>query len=154
MRAKAGAPPRTMVQKILAGRSRDPDNLGDSVDAKIDHVVVAREAAKVLAEMGKAPAKGGVEVEVAIAYDGACVTTGEFPGPELASRGVLVGRAGVGFPSIVHLERFASPARLCVTDDPRLGAELTARAGMREDAGQLGLEGADQVGAKRSAIDR
>lgn len=121
MRAKAGAPPRTMVQKILAGRSRDPDNLGDSVDAKIDHVVVAREAAKVLAEMGKAPAKGGVEVEVAIAYDGACVTTGEFPGPELASRGVLVGRAGVGFPSIVHLERFASPARLCVTDDPRLG---------------------------------
>ncbi|MCL2450552.1 MAG: aconitase family protein, partial [Polyangiaceae bacterium] len=30
-------------------------------------------------------------------------------------------RAGVGFPAPVHLERFASPARLCVTDEPRLG---------------------------------
>jgi aconitate hydratase len=27
----------------------------------------------------------------------------------------------VGFPAPVHIERFASPARLCVTDEPRLG---------------------------------
>ena len=39
---------------------------------------------------------------------------------EMPSHGVLVARAGVGFPGPVHLERFASPARLCVTDEPRI----------------------------------
>ncbi len=120
MRAKAGAPPRTMVQKILAGRSRDPENLGDSVDAKIDHVVIAREPQKVLADLGKPTGKGGPQVEVAVVYDTTCVTTGDFPGRDFASRGLLVARAGAGFPAAVHLERFASPARLCLTDDPRL----------------------------------
>jgi aconitate hydratase len=40
----------------------------------------------------------------------------------MLAHGVLVARAGVGFPAAVHLERFASPARLCVTDEPRLAA--------------------------------
>ena len=43
-----------------------------------------------------------------------------FDAAEMLAHGVLVGRAGAGFPSAVHLERFASPARLCVTDEPRL----------------------------------
>jgi aconitate hydratase len=38
----------------------------------------------------------------------------------MIGHGVVVARAGVGFPAPVHLERFASPARLCVTDEPRL----------------------------------
>ena len=37
--------------------------------------------------------------------------------PEL---GVLVARPGIGFPAPVHIERFAAPARLALTDDPRL----------------------------------
>ena len=103
MRAKAGAPPRTMVQKILAGRSRDPENLGDVVDAKIDHVVVAREPEKVFAELQKI-GKGPAQVEVAVAYDGACVNpAATFPAEELSARGVLVARAGAGYPSAVHL---------------------------------------------------
>jgi aconitate hydratase len=36
--------------------------------------------------------------------------------------GLVVARAGIGFPSAVHLERFAAPARLAITDDPRLAA--------------------------------
>jgi aconitate hydratase len=39
---------------------------------------------------------------------------------EMLARGVLVARAGVGYPGPVHLERFASPARLCVTDEARI----------------------------------
>src|SRR5262249_28413380 len=39
---------------------------------------------------------------------------------EMLRRGILIARAGVGFPAAVHLERFASPARLCVTDEPRI----------------------------------
>jgi aconitate hydratase len=122
MRAKAGAPPRTMVQKILAGRSRDPENLGDVADVKIDHVVVAREPAKILADLQKLGDKSAAaQVEVAVAYDGACVNpSAAFPAEELSARGVLIARAGAGYPSAVHLERFASPARLCVTDDQRL----------------------------------
>ncbi|MEO8798997.1 MAG: aconitase family protein [Polyangiaceae bacterium] len=108
-----------MVQKILAGRSRDPENLGDSVEAKIDHAVVVREPQKVLAEMAKHGAKP-TQVEVALGYDGACVTNEGFPAVELIAKGMLVARAGAGFPAAVHLERFASPARLCLTDDPRL----------------------------------
>jgi aconitate hydratase len=70
-------------------------------------------------------------VEVAVAYDGACVTdalihqqrasgaSATVP-PEALHHSVLIGRPGVGFPAPLHLERFASPARLAVTDDPRL----------------------------------
>ncbi len=65
--------------------------------------------------------------EVAIAYETACVTLSGAPHPadgreELMSRGILVARAGAGFPAPLHLERFASPGRLCLTDDPRLAA--------------------------------
>ncbi len=77
--------------------------------------------------------------EVAVVYDGLCVT-GRLPfgsgggtaPPDLSgddapanaasmlAHGLVVARAGVGFPAPVHVERFASPARLCVTDEPRL----------------------------------
>jgi aconitate hydratase len=38
----------------------------------------------------------------------------------MLAHGIYVARPGIGYPSAVHLERFASPARLCVTDEPRL----------------------------------
>ena len=41
---------------------------------------------------------------------------------EVLAHGIVIGRPGVGFPAPVHLERFASPARLCVTDEPRLAS--------------------------------
>jgi len=70
-------------------------------------------------------------VEVAVAYAGACVADasicdGRVQGrhdtvpPEALLHNILIARPGVGFPGPLHLERFASPARLAVTDDPRL----------------------------------
>lgn len=124
MRARAGDPPRTMAQKILAGRCSDPTLSGTVVEVKVDQVVLARAPARAFGEAQSAGLKR-TGVEVAIAYDGRCVTGGEpaderATPPELASHGVLVARPGVGFPAAVHLERFAAPARLCVTDEPRL----------------------------------
>lgn len=126
MRAKAGDPPRTMAQKVLAGRADDPSLSGDVTVVKVDQVVLSRAPSRALAEAASMGLKKAA-VEVAIAYDGNCVTsTGDAPAAATTSdfvgHGILVGRPGVGFPGAVHLERFASPARLCLTDDPRLGS--------------------------------
>jgi aconitate hydratase len=90
---------------------------------KVDQVVLSRDPARALAEANALGLKRS-PVETAVAYDGACISTPERPSSgftsELLAAGVLVARPGAGFPGPVHLERFASPARLCVTDDPRL----------------------------------
>lgn len=130
MRARAGDPPRTMPQKILAGRAADPQLRGDLVQVKVDQVVLSRSAGRAL---GEALALGmkKTSIEVAIAYDGTCVTDAaslqdaEDRGPrstpaELPGFNIQIARPGIGFPGPVHLERFAAPARLCLTDDPRL----------------------------------
>lgn len=113
-----------MAQKVLAGRCSDPMLSGDFVDVKVDQVVLSRSPARALAEAREAGLKK-TNAEVAIAYDTRCVG-GASGGPgalspgEFLAHGVVIGRPGIGFPAPVHLERFASPARLCVTDDARL----------------------------------
>ncbi len=133
MRAKAGDPPRTMAQKVLAGRCADPSLSSSMVEVKVDQIVLARAPMRAFAE-GCAFGLKKANVEVAIAYDGTCITEAraaterdeDSPGhrghdlAELVSHGIVLARPGVGYPSVVHLERFASPARLCVTDEPRL----------------------------------
>lgn len=129
MRARAGDPPRTMTQKILAGRADDPNLNGDLVRVKVDQVVLAREPDRTLAEPVLAGAKK-CAVEVAIAYDTRCVTALSDVAPGLSLRGLkdalnlgmLIARPGIGFPAAVHLERFGSPARLALTDEPRLAS--------------------------------
>ncbi len=121
MRPRAGDPPRTMAQKIVAGRALSPGvdlfALSGSdqapIKVKVDQILVAREAADILR---RTPAGAH-----AVAYDGRCVDRGAAVTPvaELLARGLTVARAGAGFPGPVHLERFASPGRLCVTDEPR-----------------------------------
>ncbi len=114
-----------MAQKILAGRCSDPTLSGEFVQAKVDQIVLARAPVRAFVEALHAGLKK-TNVEVAIAYDGRCVTDtrgadAERAAPsEMLSHGVLVARPGVGYPAPVHLERFASPARLCITDEPRL----------------------------------
>ncbi|MFO0678725.1 MAG: aconitase family protein [Polyangiaceae bacterium] len=115
-----------MAQKILAGRASDPTLQGELVSVKVDQVVLSRAPALALAEGLHAGLKK-TNVEVAIAYDGRAITSAEDHGKpgtetpvEFVAHGVLLARAGIGYPNAVHLERFASPARLCVTDDPRL----------------------------------
>src|SRR5262245_40881249 len=130
MRARAGDPPRTMPQKILAGRAADPQLRGDLIQVKIDQVILSRAPSRALGEaialgMKKTP------VEVAVAYDGTCVADAasladvELGGPhsvspEFPTYNIPIARPGIGFPAPVHLERFAAPARLALTDDPRL----------------------------------
>lgn len=130
MRARAGDPPRTMPQKILAGRAADPQLRGDLVQVKVDQVVLSRAPTRALSEALAAGMKK-TTVEVAVAYDGTCVTDqasladAEQGAPhavsaELPAYNVPIARPGIGFPGPVHLERFAAPARLALTDDPRL----------------------------------
>ena len=124
-----------MAQKILAARLRvssPQPGPGEMMEVGVDQIVLARAPMRALAEARAAGLKK-TSAEVAIAYDGRCITGRHVCGPEAApsddacatsaemlAHGVLVARAGVGFPGPVHLERFASPARLCVTDEPRL----------------------------------
>lgn len=118
-----------MTQKILAGRADDPNLTGDLVRVKVDQVVLAREPDRTLAEAQLFGAKK-CAVEVAIAYDTRCVTALTDAGPGLSARGskdalnlgLLIARPGIGFPAAVHLERFGSPARLALTDEPRLAS--------------------------------
>jgi aconitate hydratase len=130
MRARAGDPPRTMTQKILAGRAEEnAPATSDLVRVKIDQVVLSREPERPLAEALLAGARK-FSVEVAVAYDTRCVTrAGDTTSPsaqrayrDALGLGLLLARPGIGFPAAVHLERFGSPARLAVTDDPRLAS--------------------------------
>lgn len=130
MRARAGDPPRTMPQKILAGRAADPQLRGDVVQVKVDQVILSREPTRALAE-GIAAGLKKSPVETPVAYDGTCVSDAssladvEHGGarsvsPDFPGHNVPIARPGIGFPGPVHLERFAAPARLALTDDPRL----------------------------------
>jgi aconitate hydratase len=120
-----------MAQKILAGRCADPTLSDPMVEVKVDQIVLARAPMRAVAEGIQAGLKK-TKVEVAIAYDGVCVTglegqdaeppPGLLAAADVVAHGLVVARAGAGYPAAVHLERFASPARLCVTDEPRLGA--------------------------------
>jgi aconitate hydratase len=123
-----------MAEKIFAtragesarsGRASGPPELADLVCVEIDQVVLVRSTSRVLADATSA-GLAKVVPELSIAYDVRCV---EGSGPpsdgtsavqSALAHGLLVGRAGVGFPAPVHLERFAGPAKLCVTDEPRL----------------------------------
>ncbi len=127
MRARAGDPPRTMAQKILAGRCSDPMLASAHVSVKVDQIVLSRSPLRAIAEAREAGLKK-TSAEVAIVYDTQCVSSAKVSRPEdvhaatseILAHGIMLARPGVGFPAPVHLERFASPARLCVTDDPRL----------------------------------
>ena len=130
MRARAGDPPRTMAQKILASRSDESAPQTDLIKAKVDQVVLTRSPSRVLAEAFALGLKK-TQLEAAVVYDGRCVTSA-FARPEEAepvlddpsfdptAQSLTLARAGIGCPPAVHLERFAAPGRLMLTDDPRL----------------------------------
>jgi aconitate hydratase len=140
-----------MAQKVLAGRATDPTLSGDLIEVKVDQVVLARSPLRAFNEALAAGLKR-TTAEAAIVYDGACVTdarAGATPGEgatlaavasDMLAHGLMVARPGVGYPATVHLERFASPARLCVTDEARLaGTGGVGMLSMVMPPGQLGL---------------
>lgn len=116
-----------MAQKILAGRCADPMLAAAQVSVKVDQIVLSRSPLRAIAEAREAGLKK-TSAEVAIVYDTQCVGSAtrkrveDVPAAtaDILSHGIVLARPGVGFAAPVHLERFASPARLCVTDDPRL----------------------------------
>ncbi len=119
-----------MPQKILAGRATDPQLRGDVVQVKVDQVILSRAPGRALAEALAAGMKK-TSVETAVAYDGTCVTDAASlaaveegsplaVAPDMPLHNIPIARPGIGYPGPVHLERFAAPARLALTDDPRL----------------------------------
>ncbi|HTV25159.1 MAG TPA: aconitase family protein [Polyangiaceae bacterium] len=140
-----------MPQKILAGRLDDPRLDDDIVRVRVDQVILAREPNDVLRDAADWGLKK-TSVETAVAYDTRCVTGGRADELDSATpqqvaghalnRGIVIARAGIGFPAAVHLERFAAPGRLAITDDPRLislgGAGMLTLLGSRSQvAGAL-----------------
>jgi len=127
MRPKAGDPPRTMVQKILAGRSSGATSRTHAL-VKADQAVLAKAPHVALDEAISRGLKK-TPLEAGLVYDTTCVRDGHaHAGMDadarhtVLSHGLVLARAGAGFAPAVHLERFASPARLCVTDEPRLAS--------------------------------
>ncbi len=119
-----------MPQKVLAGRSGDPHLRGDLIRIKVDQVILARAPARAVAEALRLGMKKALP-EVTIAYDGFAVSdpctllaaangAADSVSSAFPEYNVLVARAGIGYPAPVHLERFAAPARLALTDDARL----------------------------------
>jgi aconitate hydratase len=118
-----------MPQKILVGRTDDSRLEDDIVRVRVDQVILAREPNDILREAADWGLKK-TPIETAVAYDTRCVTsaasdelesrTPEQVSPAFVDCGIAIARAGIGFPAAVHLERFAAPARLAITDDPRL----------------------------------
>jgi aconitate hydratase len=119
-----------MAQKILASRSDESAPNTDLVKAKVDQVVLTRSPSRVLAEAFALGLKK-TQLEAAVIYDGRCVTSASARPEELdpvlddpafdpTASSLTLARAGIGVPSAVHLERFAAPGRLLLTDDPRL----------------------------------
>lgn len=125
MRARAGDPPRTMPQKVLAGRAADTSLQQDLVQVRVDQVILTHTPSRALTEALSIGLKK-TPVEVAIVYDGMCITdrvqaaASASVHAEALGHGLLMARPGTGFAGPVHLERFAAPARLAVTDDPRM----------------------------------
>src|SRR3982751_6714529 len=86
MRARAGDPPRTMAQKILAGRCADPMLSGDVVQVKVDQIVLTSAPLRAVAEAREAGLKK-TSAEVAIVYDTHCVTSS--PGHSASPRSLV-----------------------------------------------------------------
>ncbi|RYG66467.1 3-isopropylmalate dehydratase, partial [bacterium] len=63
-----------MAQKILAARASDPTLAGDFIEAKVDQVVLAKAPQRAYEDAVRLGLKR-TSVEVAVAYDGLCVTS-------------------------------------------------------------------------------
>jgi aconitate hydratase len=118
-----------MSQKILASHG-DDDGPNCLIEVKVDQVVLAREPHRILASAVKSGLTKSV-VEVSVAYPAYCIPTRQEESDphsldripkEAVALGFLVAQRGAGFAPPVHLERFASPARLLLTDEPRLSS--------------------------------
>lgn len=117
-----------MSQKILATHTEDSWLGRDFVELRVDQVVLAREPNRVLGEAVERGLRRS-QVEVSVAYPPHCIARGPLDvdpraphgvHPDAIQLGFLIAQPGAGFATAVHLERFGSPARVLLTDEPRL----------------------------------
>lgn len=117
-----------MSQKILASHCDKHARSDGLIEVHVDQVALSREPNRVIWHAVDAGLTSCVP-EVNVAYPPRCVAVErEDRNPhnpyrvphEALALGFLVAQPGAGFAAAVHLERFASPARLLLTDEPRL----------------------------------
>ena len=113
MRAREGDPLRSIPRRIVDAHR------ATSGAVRVDHVAITDmgRLAAVLEAIGDRP----LVPELVVAYVPATPRSA-VDVDALVARGVVVARPGAGTAATVHLERFASPGRVLVTDDPRLAA--------------------------------
>jgi aconitate hydratase len=113
-----------MTTKVLGCRTDDLSEC-DVASVAVDQIALTgmhdEDAVPQLTRLSRNP-----ELDLVVAYEPRSV---RVPGPSLSTPqwqeslrrlGILRGRPGIGFPASVHLERFGSPGRILVTDDPRM----------------------------------
>ena len=128
MRARAGDPPRTMAEKLVSGRAASRHADAELMRLPADQVAIVHSPEAVLTHPSVA-ALERVAVETAVVYEPQCVrfrNSSRSSGIEfrrnVLRQGMQVAKAGLGFAATVHSERFGGPARLLLTDEPRLAA--------------------------------
>lgn len=135
MKTKAGDNTRTLSQKIFASHLLSEDPSAELVTLRVDQIVLARAPSQLL----RSALAEGIEqsqVELNVAYPPHCIAHSSEPSDKedltngAHQLGFLFAQPGTGFAPAVHLERFSCPARLLLTDEPRLtntgGAGLLA----------------------------
>lgn len=160
MRARAVDPPRTMSQKILAHHEVEDGSRRDLMEVRVDQLALARQPSRVL---GTAVDEGlaSTFVEVSVAYHPHCIPVQigpeegpQFIPPEALHLGFLVAQPGAGFAASIHLERFGSPGRLLLSDEPRFcqvgGAASLALPASRSQLSEAARTGKTSLRPPRS----
>ncbi|HSC87008.1 MAG TPA: aconitase family protein, partial [Polyangiaceae bacterium] len=134
-----------MCEKLLASHGEEGRAVHGLVRIKVDQVVLARAPNRVLATALSEGLQRS-QVEVSVAYPPRCILgpadaepgIPEAVAPEALDLGFLVAQPGAGFAAPMHLERFGSPGRVLLTDEPRLaGSGAAAMLCLPASQGQL-----------------
>ncbi len=115
-----------MSQKILTHRQVEHGSLQDLIEVRVDQLALAQQPSRVLAAAVDEGLSRSV-VDVSVAYHPFCIPlsaaaafAAHWVPNEALALGFLVAQPGAGFASTIHLERFGSPGRLVLSDEPRL----------------------------------
>lgn len=124
MSVRAGVEPRNMTMKLLPCLPGAAES-GESVVVPLDQVALtAADSTRLMGDLSAF--ERSTKLDLVVTYDAHAVRVGDGPFLDVTTQahlrrlGIVRGRPGIGFPAAVHLERFAAPGRVLVTDDPRM----------------------------------
>jgi aconitate hydratase len=115
-----------MTQKLL-NNSEAAGSCADELCVEVDHVVLVLPLGSRLLE-SLSSIERAASLELAVAYDAqstrdassAALESQTFQ--ELRRLGFVRGKPGIGWPASVHLERFAAPSRIALSNTPAISA--------------------------------